>query len=93
MIQLVYMGAGLALVLLIISIVLIRRKPSSTAARYVPGLIGVLIGALLMLFSLFQYGWDALGYLVLSIIIIISSLIVLFIMLVVGRRIAGQRRH
>ncbi|WP_458120929.1 hypothetical protein [Paenibacillus sp. Z6-24] len=89
MIQLVYMGAGLALVLLIISIVLIRRRPSSAGARYIPGLIGVLIGALLMLFSLFQYGWDALGYLVLSLIIIISSLIVLFIILVVGRRIAG----
>ena len=93
MIQFIYIGAGLALILLIISIILIRFRPSSTTRRYIPGLIGVLIGALLMLFSLFQSGWDAMGYLVLSLIIIMSSLIVLFIILVIGKRIAGQRRH
>ncbi|ANF94717.1 hypothetical protein [Paenibacillus bovis] len=90
---LMYIGAGLALVLLIISIILIRRRPGSATVRYIPGLAGVLIGAVLMLFSLFQYGWNALGYLVLSLIIIASSLIVLFIILVIGKRIAGQRRY
>ncbi|WP_322924416.1 hypothetical protein [Paenibacillus campi] len=85
-------GGGVALVLLLVSIVLTRRNQQSRTIQFIPGLIGVLLGAILMLYSLFQPGWAGFGYLIVSIVTIIGSLAVLFIMLVIGQRIAGQRR-
>ncbi|GGJ03430.1 YesK family protein [Paenibacillus hunanensis] len=85
-------GGATGIVLLLVSIVLTRRNRDSRTIQFIPGLIGVLLGALMMIYSLFQAGWTGLGYLIVSIVIILGALAVLFIMLVVGPRIAGQRR-
>ncbi len=85
-------GGATGIVLLLVSIVLTRRNRESRTIQFIPGLIGVLLGALMMIYSLFQAGWTGLGYLIVSIVIILGALAVLFIMLVVGPRIAGQRR-
>ncbi len=85
-------GGGAGIVLLLISIVLTRRNRDSRTIQFIPGLIGVLLGALLMIYSLFQPGWAGFGYLIMSIVVVIGALAVLFIMLVIGPRIAGQRR-
>ncbi len=85
-------GGATGIVLLLVSIVLTRRNRESRTIQFIPGLIGVLLGALMMIYSLFQAGWTGLGYLIVSIVIILGVLAVLFIMLVVGPRIAGQRR-
>lgn len=85
-------GGATGIVLLLVSIVLTRRNRDSRTIQFIPGLIGVLLGALMMIYSLFQAGWTGLGYLIVSIVIILGALAVLFIMLVVGPRIAGKRR-
>ncbi|MEW4371940.1 YesK family protein [Paenibacillus kandeliae] len=85
------LAGGTAVVLLLVSIILSVRNRNSRNIQFIPGLIGVLVGALLLLFSLFQSGWEGLGYLIMAVLVILGSLATLFIMLVVGKRIAGQR--
>ncbi len=84
-------GGSVAVVLLLVSIVLTRRNRDSRYIQFIPGLLGVLLGAVLMLYSLFQPGWAGLGYLIVAVVSIIGALAVLFIMLMIGKRIAGQR--
>ncbi|MFD1887238.1 hypothetical protein [Paenibacillus wenxiniae] len=84
-------SGGTALVLLVISIVLARRNRQSRTIPFVPGLIGVLLGAICMLFSLFQASLEGAMYLMMSIMCIVGALVALFIMLMIGQRLSGQR--
>lgn len=86
-----WIGGGVGLVILIVSVVLARRNKNSRTIHFVPGLTGILLSALLLLFSLFQPGFAGFGYLFLAVIALLASGIILLIMLLIGNRIAGRR--